>query len=336
MAILRVRVLSPLIEAYFDPGLQKVVPWAHFGQVGAALPSIRARFSTFAQFGSASISDILGNQASAARELQANWMQTTVFLNRGNHFEARPLPMLAQLSPAFATCVGDLNGDGNEDVFLSQNFFATEGETGRYDSGYGLCLLGDGQGRFKPLLPGQSGFHVYGEQRGAALCDYDQDGRLMSSLLKTPLTRSFTTTLDRSPGCEFGCLGPMAILGASERCYAWAAEMEWDPRTSFMRGRATGRKTVLFPFWLSHLLAPQSRSAGQGDTMSVTRFRKMHARFPLLLTAMFTCSRLNAGKSDQRDTLRTIVQDRISIHNQALGQAGTNRSLQILGKRTTQ
>jgi len=46
------------------------------------------------------------------------------FLNHGDHFEAIPLPAEAQLAPAFAVLLGDFDGDGAEDVFLSQNFFA--------------------------------------------------------------------------------------------------------------------------------------------------------------------------------------------------------------------
>jgi len=39
-------------------------------------------------------------------------------------------------------------------------------------------LRGDGRGHFT-AVPGQhSGIQVYGEQRGAALCDYDHDGRV--------------------------------------------------------------------------------------------------------------------------------------------------------------
>jgi hypothetical protein len=86
--------------------------------------------------------------------------------------------MMAQLSPAFALCACDGDGDGNEDLFLSQNFFCTEPETGRYDSGRGLWLRGDGRGGFEPIPAKASGVNVYGEQRGAAVCDYDEDGRV--------------------------------------------------------------------------------------------------------------------------------------------------------------
>jgi hypothetical protein len=82
------------------------------------------------------------------------------------------------MAPAFGICVGDFDGDGNEDVFLAQNFFATQPETPRYDGGRGLLLRGDGRGGFSATPGQESGIKVYGEQRGCALADYDRDGRV--------------------------------------------------------------------------------------------------------------------------------------------------------------
>jgi hypothetical protein len=71
-----------------------------------------------------------------------------------------------------------MDGDGREDIFLSQNFYATQPETPGYDAGRGLWLKGDGDGGFKAVSGQESGVKVYGEQRGAAVCDYDADGRV--------------------------------------------------------------------------------------------------------------------------------------------------------------
>jgi hypothetical protein len=108
----------------------------------------------------------------------AAWLESTVFLNRGGRFEPVPLPAEAQFAPAFGICVGDFDGDGHEDIFLAQNFFGVQVETPRHDAGVGLWLRGDGHGKFSPLSPAESGVQIFGEQRGAALADYDGDGRI--------------------------------------------------------------------------------------------------------------------------------------------------------------
>ena len=104
------------------------------------------RFKTYREYGEASVEDILGAGFKQLQELRVAVLESVVLLNRGDKFEVRVLPMEAQLSPVFGVCVGDYDGDGNEDVFLSQNFFGTDLETGRYDAGRGLWLRGDGRG----------------------------------------------------------------------------------------------------------------------------------------------------------------------------------------------
>ena len=74
--------------------------------------------------------------------------------------------------------VADINGDGHEDIFISQNFFTVQIETDRNDSGRGLIMLGDGNGNFKPIHGHNSGILVYGDQRGAAFSDYNMDGKV--------------------------------------------------------------------------------------------------------------------------------------------------------------
>src|SRR6185503_10778294 len=109
--------------------------------------------------------------------LTASTLATTVFLNRKGRLEAIPLPAEAQFAPTFGVCVADFDGDGREDLFLAQNFFAFGVEDSRLDASRGLLLRGDGKGGFV-AVPGQtSGIKVDGEQRGAAVADFDRDGR---------------------------------------------------------------------------------------------------------------------------------------------------------------
>jgi hypothetical protein len=166
-----------VFEAYEDPDLKKLVPWAAY-RVIRLLPWVAERFPTQTAFSTAGIAEILGDRAKSAKVLEAVWLETAVFMNRGDHFEARPLPMEAQFSPVFGVNVADFDGDGNQDVFLSQNFFAVDGDTSRYDAGRGLLLAGDGKGAFRSVPGQESGVMVYGEQRGSAVSDYDGDGRV--------------------------------------------------------------------------------------------------------------------------------------------------------------
>jgi len=167
-----------IVQACFDAALGKLVPWETLDRIEAPLPFVRQRLPSFRAYSAASVAEILGARMKIAKELRANWFDSTVFLNREDHFEPKPLPMEAQLSPAFAVCVADMDGDGKEDIFLSQNFFATDARTGRYDGGRGLWLRGDGKGGFNAIPAKESGLKIYGEQRGAALGDYDGDGRI--------------------------------------------------------------------------------------------------------------------------------------------------------------
>ncbi|HXJ58349.1 MAG TPA: VCBS repeat-containing protein, partial [Verrucomicrobiae bacterium] len=167
-----------MLEAYYEPGLGKYVPFVALDQLRQVCPPLSERFSTFAAYASAGIEEILGKGGRPPIYLEANWFETTLFLNRGMGVEARVLPMEAQLAPAFGLAVGDCDGDGNEDVFLAQNFFDVDAETSRSDAGRGLWLRGDGQGRLRPMAGQESGVILDGEQRGCALCDYNHDGRV--------------------------------------------------------------------------------------------------------------------------------------------------------------
>jgi len=166
------------LEAHYDQGLRKWVPWQRWDRLVGLFPFAQERIRSFEQFSKSGIDEILPGLFQRMKCLSANVMQSFVLLNRGDHFEAVPLPMEAQLAPNFGVCVGDMDGDGAEDLFLSQNFFAVDDDTSRYDAGRGLWLRGDGKGGFQAVPSQLSGFEIYGQGRGAALCDYDFDGRL--------------------------------------------------------------------------------------------------------------------------------------------------------------
>jgi hypothetical protein len=167
-----------LVFARRDSATGREMPLQPFASLGAAIPSVRERIATFADYSKASVDDVLGAAGRGAVRVGATTFDHLLLLNRGDHFNVRPLPPMAQLAPAFSAVVADFDGDGHEDLFLAQNFFPTEIETPRFDAGAGLVLLGDGRGGFRSLAVKQSGISVLGDQRGAAAADFDGDGRV--------------------------------------------------------------------------------------------------------------------------------------------------------------
>jgi len=212
--------LLAVIEACRDAATGKEMPERDLLALGQGLAYVRDRFPTHAAYGQADVLDIIGPELKSARRVEANTLASMLFLNRGNHFVAVPLPREAQFATAFGACVGDFDGDGNEDVFLSQNFFATEPKTPRCDAGRGLWLRGDGRGGLEPV-PGQvSGIRVYGEQRGCALGDYDADGRVDLVVTQNGNATRLFHNVGAKPGLRVRLAGPAgnpAGIGAAIR-----------------------------------------------------------------------------------------------------------------------
>jgi hypothetical protein len=168
-----------IIEARYNTAVNGYVPIRQL-QEFESIPSVMYKnIRNHEEFAKASLNQLLGFSAEdrlAAKEI--NTLSHHLFINTENGFVAHPLPDVAQLSPAFSANVADFNNDGNEDVFLSQNFFQVRPRAPRMDGGRGLWLKGDGEGNFS-IVPGHiSGIKVYGEQRGAALADFNGDAKV--------------------------------------------------------------------------------------------------------------------------------------------------------------
>jgi hypothetical protein len=167
-----------LVEARYEEGLGKWVPERDLMTMSQALPWLRAKYGQNRDYAVAGVEEMLGERRSEAKWMEANWLGSTVFVNRGNRLEAVELPEEAQVSPVSGVSGADVDGDGAMDLVLGQNFFAEPTVTSRSDAGRGLVLKGDGRGGFRAMSGQESGVEVYGEQRGVAVGDYDEDGRV--------------------------------------------------------------------------------------------------------------------------------------------------------------
>ena len=189
-----------MLLAQQDPRIGGVAPLASYPRLELGMPGVTGRIRTFGAYADATIDDVLGPFASGAVRLGVTTMDHMMFLNRGDRFEARALPLDAQMAPAFYAGIADFDGDGREDLFLTQNFFATDVATPRYDAGRSLLLIGDGSGNLKPLAAQRSGLAVYGEQRGAAYADFDADGRLDLAISQNGAATRVFRNIAAAPG----------------------------------------------------------------------------------------------------------------------------------------
>ncbi|MBK7997765.1 MAG: VCBS repeat-containing protein [Verrucomicrobia bacterium] len=130
------------IEAYTDPVSNRLLPMQPFHGMGAAVPAMRERMGSYENYANATLPEIYGESWKTLHELNSTVLDSMIFLNRGDHFEARSLPVEASSRRRSPVCAGDLDGDGFEDLFLSQNFFAVHPEHSRLDGGRGLWLRG--------------------------------------------------------------------------------------------------------------------------------------------------------------------------------------------------
>lgn len=169
--------ITQIIEAHFDHAMNKLVPERGLSCSSRAMPFIKTIVPTYTQYGGSGLADIYRGKIDNAPTVKAALLDSSFFLNRGDHFERHSLPIAAQVAPAFGCVVQDFDGDGNEDVFLTDNFAAAQIETPRMDAGRSLLLRGDGKGDLATMPGNLSGIAAYGDGRGCATGDYDRDGR---------------------------------------------------------------------------------------------------------------------------------------------------------------
>ena len=197
-----------LLEAQRDSEIGGNAPLESFSRLTDAMPLVRQKVRTFAEYSRATIDQLVGPPLKEMQRLEMNSLEHMAFINRGSRFEASPLPAIAQLAPAFYVGIADFNGDGKEDILLSQNFFPTDKETPRYDAGLALLLLGNGAGGFTPLSDRVSGIEVFGDQRGAAIADFNRDGRLDVAISQNGAATKLYQNVGAKKGLTVRLVGP--------------------------------------------------------------------------------------------------------------------------------
>ena len=156
----------------------KLYPRRNLATLNGALPWLAEGISSYDHYAHSTVEDVF-NAARLAKmqRIEITTLQSMVFLQAGGGVEANLLPAEAQFTASFSPVVADFNNDGLEDIVFSQNVFGVHREESRQDAGFGLLLLGRGDGGFKPATIAEGGLAVFGEGRGAAAADFNHDGR---------------------------------------------------------------------------------------------------------------------------------------------------------------
>ena len=149
--------LDPIMCCYIQG---KRYPAHPRDQLAEQVPGLKKRFTSYAAYGRMTFDQLLKpEETQGAYVATATEFRSCYFENRGKAgFLIRPLPMLAQMAPVFGMLTDDYDGDGNLDLLLAGNSYATDVQVGRYDAGKGLLLRGDGRGGFTPETMARSGF----------------------------------------------------------------------------------------------------------------------------------------------------------------------------------
>jgi hypothetical protein len=153
------------ILTYYKNGVS--YPLVGRDELVSVLPHLRSRYLTYADFGASRIEDVFAeSELQPAEVLEARVFASSLAVNNGDGtFTLQPLPIEAQFAPIYAVLVDDFDGDGHRDLLAAGNFHGVPPVLGRYDAGYGLLLLGDGEGRFQSVDMGVSGLVIQGQVR---------------------------------------------------------------------------------------------------------------------------------------------------------------------------
>ena len=132
------------------------------------MSGMRHRFRKYAEYAKATFDEsFLKSELDSAYVLCGTWFQTSYIENKGaGQFSITALPLDVQFAPVYGVIADDFDADGNLDVLMSGNSYATEISTGNYDAAVGLHLRGDGNGNFSAVQPEESGFYSDGDAKG--------------------------------------------------------------------------------------------------------------------------------------------------------------------------
>lgn len=197
-----------IIEARYDAVKEAFVPMRKLYEHSVFESIISGPVNSYEQYADQSLQQLIGIPLSQIPSQDVNTLEHMVFLNTGGSFEAHPLPAEVQFTTGNGIIVADYDNDGNEDMFITQNYFDVPEGFPRQDAGRGMLLKGDGTGRFVPVSGSDSGIKIYGQQRGAAFSDFNKDGKVDLAVTQRDSTTKLYMNRVNRPGIRVELQGP--------------------------------------------------------------------------------------------------------------------------------
>ncbi|MBN3583530.1 VCBS repeat-containing protein [Algoriphagus aestuarii] len=177
--------IDPILECFVG---DKMYPFPSRDELLDQMASMRSKFTDYASYSTATMEDLFTTQQlENAQILEANSLESIYLENKGDHFEVKSLPMIAQSFPIYAILPIDINHDGNLDLVVGGNQSQTRIRIGKIDAGLGLVMLGDGKGNFKPLSPNDSGISIKGDIKSIISVQSDLGLQLLFGINQQPL-----------------------------------------------------------------------------------------------------------------------------------------------------
>lgn len=150
----------------------EVIPYVLRHDLVAQLPGLKKKYLKYKDYNNQKLTDIFSSeQLQSSKVLEVRYLSSGVFINDKGKLRFQEFPIEAQFSPVYSILSSDLNGDGYHDLILGGNFYESRPQTGRYDASYGLILISDGKGNFKPINARGSGLSIKGAVRDMILVE---------------------------------------------------------------------------------------------------------------------------------------------------------------------
>ncbi len=157
---------------------EREVPVHFRDDLRAWLLPLRKQYPNYKSYAEADWEDVFPNHKAKTTSIEtfaSVWVENTE-----SGFLLHELPIEAQFAPIYAIATSDANHDGNLDLILAGNDFATETNTGRYDSLNGLLLVKTEAG-YQACEIAESGLYLPGDQKSLIILNYAKGGLLMVS-----------------------------------------------------------------------------------------------------------------------------------------------------------